>query len=95
MIYTIKLDQAGIVLMGEALSNLPHKQVAGLIGNLQAQINQQEAAARAEAARVAAKEAGDAAVARAADGVVAGREGQARVGQSQDPRRQGEDLNPA
>jgi hypothetical protein len=71
MMYTVKFDQAGLALLGEALGALPHKQVAGLIGNIQMQINQQEAAAKQEAAQKAVADAPKAAVARAADAVVA------------------------
>jgi hypothetical protein len=48
MLYTISLDRSGIAIIGEALGGLPHKQVAGLIGSIQQQINAQEAGAQRE-----------------------------------------------
>jgi uracil-DNA glycosylase len=47
MIYTLRFDQAALHLIGEALGQMPHRAVAALIGNIQSQINAQEAAAAA------------------------------------------------
>jgi ubiquinone biosynthesis protein UbiJ len=52
MIYTLAFDQAAIAIIGEALGQMPHRAVAALIGNIQQQINEQEAAV-AEAAAAA------------------------------------------
>jgi len=51
MIYRLALDQAAIAVIGEALGAMPHRQVAVLIGNIQQQINAQEAAASSAAAK--------------------------------------------
>jgi hypothetical protein len=53
MIYTLRFDQGAIATIGEALGAMPHRQVAALIGNIQQQINAQEAAARSGAATAA------------------------------------------
>jgi hypothetical protein len=53
MIYTLRFDQSAIAIIGEALGAMPHRQVATLIGNIQQQINAQEAAASSGAARSA------------------------------------------
>lgn len=45
MIFTIRFDPVGMELVGKALHLLPHGQVRGLIDDIQAQINAQEAAA--------------------------------------------------
>jgi hypothetical protein len=50
MIYTLRLDQAAIAIVGEALGQMPHRTVAALIGNIQSQIDAQEAAASSAAA---------------------------------------------
>jgi hypothetical protein len=49
MIYTLRFDQAAIAVIGEALGQMPHRTVAALIGNIQQQINAQEAASSAAA----------------------------------------------
>jgi hypothetical protein len=59
MIYTLRLDQAAIAIIGEALGQMPHRAVAALIGNIQQQINAQEAAASSAAAKAEAGAAQD------------------------------------
>jgi hypothetical protein len=54
MIYTLRFDQAAIAIIGEALGHMPHRTVAALIGNIQQQINAQEAAASSAAAKAEA-----------------------------------------
>jgi hypothetical protein len=49
VIYTLRLDQSAIAIIGEALGAMPHRHVAALIGNIQQQINAQEATAAAAA----------------------------------------------
>lgn len=67
MIYTLRFDHASLALVAEGLKMLPYGQVAGLVNNIQTEITAQERAAKEAAATAEA----DAAVARAADGVVA------------------------
>ena len=59
--YTFTLSLADVKLIGEALSDRPYKEVAGILQRLQTAITAQEAAARAkqtkEAEEAAAKEA--------------------------------------
>ena len=71
MIYTFRFDQAAVTLIGEALGEMPHKKVGVLVGNIQAQINQQlkeqhEAGVKAQAEQRAGE-----AISRAAAAAVA------------------------
>ena len=40
-IFTVSVTEQEIMIVGEALGNMPHKVVAGLIQKLQQQINEQ------------------------------------------------------
>jgi hypothetical protein len=45
MICTLRLDQAALHVIGEALGQMPHRAVAALIATVQRQVNAQESAA--------------------------------------------------